>query len=73
MTTLSDDDVRKLLKISLPVPRAETRHPDAWRAVRQKIDRGARRPTLWDCVLAAAIVLLCVIRPSLLGFLLIHL
>ena len=73
MSSLSDDDVRHLLKAALPVPGVGAPGGEMWPALIRTIDRAPHRPRWTDYALMAAVVLLCLFRPSVIAFLLLHL
>ncbi len=71
MSILSDDQALDLLRNAMPVE--PDRNPaDLWPRVRQRIDRGSTPPAVADWVLVAALVLLCLMSPSLSAFLFLH-
>jgi len=72
MNRLSDEQALELLRDALPAYGAGGPPADLWPRVRHRIDRAADRPPAGDWVLAAALVLLCLLRPSLMGILLLH-
>jgi hypothetical protein len=71
MSTLSDDDAVELLRNALPAE-LDRIPPELWSRMRQRIDRGSNAPAIADWVLVAALVLLCLVRPSLSGLLFLH-
>jgi hypothetical protein len=73
MNSLSDEYVRELLKGAIPMPPAEAPHREIWPAVRRRIHDAPHPPLSVDYALIAAVVLLCLLRPSVIGFLLLHL
>ena len=72
MNRLPDDEVLALLRAAMPVePSAPP--SDLWPRVRRKIDEGTTsRTSASDWLLAAALVLLCLLHSSLAGILLLH-
>ena len=74
MTKLSDRDVCDLLKETLSAtPLTDSSGDDLWPEVRRTIDRAPQAPRFVEYALIAAVLLLCVVRPSLIQFLLLHL
>jgi hypothetical protein len=71
MSRLSDEKTLELLRAAMRAQIVDGPHDDLWPRVRRRIDR-ANRPPAADWVLAAALVLLCLLRPSLVGILLLH-
>ena len=72
MSKLSDEKTLELLRSAMPAYDADGPPGDLWPRVRHRIDQAASRPPAGDWVLAAALVLLCLLRPSLVGLLLLH-
>jgi hypothetical protein len=73
MNTLSDEHVRGLLKAAIPPPPTDARRGEIWPALRRRIHDGRQHPLRIDYALIAAVVLLCLLRPSVIEFLLLHL
>jgi hypothetical protein len=71
MTRLSDERVVELLRAAMPAIEA-TPPASAWSRVRAKIERNVPAPPLADWLLVAALALLCLLRPALVGILLVH-
>jgi hypothetical protein len=71
MNRLSDDEALELLRAAMPVDR-KSPPIDLWPRVRRRIDRGVTPPPASDLVLVLLVALLCVLRPSLVGVLLLH-
>ncbi len=71
MSMLSDDDALTLLKESTTLQHAFL-STDLWPRIRERIDRGTRTPSVSDWLLVAALLLLVLLNPSLLGILLLH-
>lgn len=72
MNRLSDEKALALLRDAMPAARGDGPLVDLWPSVRRRIDQGASPPRAADWVLAAALALLCLLRPSLVGVLLFH-
>jgi hypothetical protein len=72
MNRLSDEKTLELLRGAMPAYSVDGPPDDLWPRVRHRIDRAGTRPPAGDWVLAAALVLLCLLRPSLMGILLWH-
>ena len=72
MNTLSDEKTLELLREAMGAYNVDGPPGDLWPRVRHRIDLGVGRPPAGDWVLAAALLLLCLLRPSLLGVLLLH-
>jgi hypothetical protein len=66
------DKTLELLRSAMTVPDIDGPSGDLWPRVRRRLDRPANRPPAADWVLAAALVLLCLLRPSLVSVLLLH-
>ena len=66
------DKTLELLRSAMTVHDPDGPSGDLWPLVRRRLDRPAKRPPVADWVLAAALVLLCLLRPSLVGVLLLH-
>jgi hypothetical protein len=73
MNSLPDDKVRELLKAALPESPAGHAREDLWPAVRRRIHETRARPTGLEYALIAAAAVLCLLRPSVIEFLLLHL
>jgi hypothetical protein len=71
MSRLSDEKTLELLRGAMRAYNLDGPPGDLWPRVRHRIDR-ANRPPAADWVVAAALVLLCLLRPSLVGLLLLH-
>jgi hypothetical protein len=73
MTELTDDQAIRLLREAMPVLDA-ARQPEAdlWPRVRHRIERRTSPLPTADWILALVLVGLCLLRPSLLGVLLLH-
>ena len=71
MNGLSDETL-ELLRAAVGTYTADGPTGDLWPRVRHRIDRPANRPPAGDWMLAAALVLVCLLRPSLMGVLLFH-
>jgi hypothetical protein len=71
MSRLSDEKTLELLRGAMRPYSVDGPRDDLWPRVRRRIDR-ANRPPAGDWLLAAALVLLCLLRPSLVGILLLH-
>ena len=69
---LSDDEVIGLLRNALPSVASAPPGADLWPRVRYGVTASAPPPGLGDWLVAAAVVLLCVLRPSLTAILLLH-
>lgn len=72
MNRLSDERTLELLRGAMPAYNADGPPDDLWLRVRHRIDQGANHPPAGDWVLAGSLVLLCLLRPSLVGVLLFH-
>ena len=72
MSRLSNEKALELLRGAMPAYHVDGPPDDLWPRVRHRIDQAANRPPAGDWVLAAALVLLCLLRPSLAGILLLH-
>jgi len=72
MNRLSDEKALELLRGAMTARSVDGPPDDLWPRVRHRIGRAANRPPLGDWVLAAALVVLCLLRPSLVGILLLH-
>jgi hypothetical protein len=73
MNSLSDDRVRQLMKDALQLPPVDDPRADLWPTVRQRIHQASARPTSIEYALIAALAVLCLLRPSVIEFLLLHL
>lgn len=72
MNRLSDEKALELLRDAMPADYVDGPLDDLWPRVRRRIDQEANPPPAADWVLAAALVLLCLLRPSLVGVLMLH-
>lgn len=72
MSRLSDERTIELLRGVLTAPAVDAPSGDLWPRVRGGIDRSGPHPPVRDWMLAAALALLCLLRPSLLRILLLH-
>jgi hypothetical protein len=73
MTRLTDRQVLELLRDAMPAAEGgKGPHRDLWPSVRRTLDQGTSPPRAADWVLAAALVALCLLRPSLVGVVLVH-
>ena len=66
------DKTLELLRSAMTVHDVAGPSGDLWPRVRRRLDRPANRPPAGDWVLAAALVVLCLLRPSLVGILLLY-
>jgi len=74
MSPLSDERVLRLLRAELPVPEAHVAATDLWPRVQSRVHQGsAPWPSAVDWMLAALVVISCVLSPSAIGMLLFHL
>lgn len=73
MNRLSDEKTLELLRAAMPASHSDASTSDLWPRVRRRIEQqeAARLPAA-DWLLVAALVLLCLLRPSLVGVLLLH-
>jgi hypothetical protein len=72
MNQLSDERALELLRAAMPAVGADRPLDDLWPRVRRRIDRRPVPPSMLDWILVAAVALLCLMRPSLAGILLLH-
>ena len=72
MNRLSDEKTLELLRSAMPAYHVDGPPGDLWPRVRHRIDRAANRPPAGDWMLAAALVLLCLLRPALVEILLLQ-
>ena len=72
MSRLSDEKTLELLRGAMRVHNVDGPPDDLWPRVRHRIDRAASRPPAGDWLLAAALVVLCLLRPALVEVLLLH-
>ncbi|HSL19913.1 MAG TPA: hypothetical protein VK886_00130 [Vicinamibacterales bacterium] len=73
MTPVSDERVLQLLRAELPVPDGQLPAADLWPRVERRIQEGSHpSASAVDWILAALVVLSCVLRPSAIGMLLLH-
>jgi hypothetical protein len=72
MTRMSDERAVELLRERLPAPAHEDPDRDLWPLLRSRIEAGNRTAPAADWILAIALLVLCLIRPSLTAILLIH-
>lgn len=72
MNQLSDERALELLRAAMPAVGVDRPLDDLWPSVRRRIDRGPVPPSALDWILVAAVALLCLMRPSLAGILLLH-
>ena len=73
MTPVPDERVLQLLRTELPVPDDRPPATDLWPRVERRIQEGFRAsasPVDW--MLAALVVLACLLRPSAIAMLLFH-
>jgi hypothetical protein len=74
MSPLSDERVLQLLRAELPVPADQPSATDLWPRVQSRVHQGsAPRPSAVDWMLAALVVISCVLSPSAIDVLLFHL
>jgi hypothetical protein len=71
MTNLDDGEALELLRRAMRTETAPL-SADLWPRVRERIDRGAVAPPVADWLLVAALALLCLLQPSLIGIVLLH-
>lgn len=69
---LSDERAIELLREAIPATVHDGPTADLWPFVRDRMTQGITRPRTADWVLAVALALLCLFRPSLAGILLLH-
>jgi hypothetical protein len=73
MTRLTTEKALELLRDAMPAPQgSDGPRADLWPCVRRRIDRGTSPPPAADWVLAVTLAMLCLLRPSLVGVLLLH-
>jgi hypothetical protein len=73
MTELTDEQAIALLREAMPlVDSAYEPEADLWPRVRSRIGKRTSPPPTADWVLAVVLIGLCLLRPSLLGVLLLH-
>jgi hypothetical protein len=69
---LSDERTIELLRAALPAAASPGSDADLWPAVKDRVMRGQGRLLTADLLLVAALVLLCLLRPSLAAILFLH-
>jgi hypothetical protein len=70
---VSDERVLQLLRGELPVPEDQPPATDLWPRVERRMQEGSQSSaSAIDWILAALVVLSCVLRPSAIGLLLFH-
>lgn len=73
MTRLTDEKALELLRDAMPAPEGgDGLVADLWPRMRRRINQGSSPPPAADWVLALALAALCLLRPSLVGVLLLH-
>jgi hypothetical protein len=73
MTPVSEERVLQLLRAELPVPGEQPPATDLWPRVQRRIQEGSHpSASTVDWILAALVVLSCVLQPSVIGLLLFH-
>jgi hypothetical protein len=73
MKKLMDGKALELLRDAMHPPEAgEGPQTDLWPRVRRRLDQKASSPPAADWVLAVVLGLLCLLRPSVVGILLLH-
>ncbi len=74
MNILDDSQIRTLLKNAIATPADEELRHDLWPTLRLKMERRSSMIIPWyDWVLAALVVLFCMLVPETIGGLLLHL
>jgi len=73
MNSLTDERVHELLKSAMPGAAADAPAVDLWPSVRSAIDRAPNPVHAVDYALIALVVAVCLLRPSLIEILLLHL
>jgi hypothetical protein len=69
---LSDERTIELLRTALPAAAEPPSDADLWPAVKDRVMRRQDRLVTADLLLVAAIVLLCLLRPSLAAIVFLH-
>ncbi len=72
MSRLSDEKTIELLRDAIPATAHDGPATELWPRVRSRMAQGGSRAPAADRVLAIALALLCLLRPSLAGILLVH-
>ena len=73
MTRLSDEEALELLREAMPAMEGpDGPIADLWPSVKRRIDRGISPPPTADWLLAVALAVLCLLRPAVVGLLLLH-